>query len=836
MTTTNGMMAADALQTVPLASVSVGRGYQTDYLPKKPPQAATDTATTTTPITFEDIGSYPGRTCVGNVGAPSKMCFSPNDESVVFLGTSSSALMNGSGKKKKDDNDNDGALLTTQKLWKMRIMGKNHNNDNDDDDEFDTDAKELAKPPRGVGEEDTLSEEEKLRRERTRQLHTGITSFEYSEEGTLLCPVGNDLFIIHKEEEKIDSNSNSNILTKLVDSSDLPGSVLDPHISSDGNLVVFCCEKELYACSTTAGSNNECKQITSDARGTSFTNGLADFVAMEEMERYRGFWIKIIIILSAGDPNPIVRLGLVNVKTTKTRWLDVSSPFGSDMYLARVQWGKGGSSQEGQSQHMLVQVMNREQTELVLLRFDIPNDDEETSTSTTTPTPMLVGKEILREKRSSSEWINLHDMLVPLSETVGGGFLWASERTGYNHLYRYDDEGNLLSTITSGDDWMVEETSASLIDEEANLVYFMGTRDGAKERHLYCTSLNGITNGSDNAGIRRVTPECGTHNVLAFDHKKRSFIDSWSSVTCPTRVAVRSLKDGSILRLLFDGSQDEKVRSLNLKAPEWFTIPAPALESDHDSDDDDDKVVNLHGAIYKPDESVYGPGPYPGIVSVYGGPHAQLVADTWGMTADLRAQRLRSQGYAVIKLDNRGSGRRGLPFETPIKYDMGNIEVLDQAAGVEHCIQQGIVKKSDTGGAVGIYGWSYGGYMSAMCLAKRPDIFKVGVAGAMVSSWDGYDTCYTERYMGTPQSNPTGYEKSSVMAHAENIMGSLLIVHGLIDENVHFRHSARFINSLIKARKHYELLLFPDERHVPRGLDDKVFMEERIASFFERCM
>mmetsp|Transcript_260 Transcript_260/g.474 ORF Transcript_260/g.474 Transcript_260/m.474 type:complete len:243 (+) Transcript_260:1897-2625(+) len=240
----------------------------------------------------------------------------------------------------------------------------------------------------------------------------------------------------------------------------------------------------------------------------------------------------------------------------------------------------------------------------------------------------------------------------------------------------------------------------------------------------------------------------------------------------------------------------------------------------------------LHGAIYKPDPESYGDGPYPTVVSVYGGPHAQMVTDSYGMTVDLRAQRLRAQGYAVLKIDNRGSARRGLDFETAIRYDMGNLEVEDQAKAVQHWVEKGVVDPE----RVAIYGWSYGGYMSAMCLAKRPDVFKVAVAGAMVSSWDGYDTCYTERYMGTPASNPEGYARSEVMAYVDNIEGSLLLVHGLIDENVHFRHTARLINSLIKARKQYELLLFPDERHVPRGLDDKIFMEERISSFLERCL
>ena len=157
---------------------------------------------------------------------------------------------------------------------------------------------------------------------------------------------------------------------------------------------------------------------------------------------------------------------------------------------------------------------------------------------------------------------------------------------------------------------------------------------------------------------------------------------------------------------------------------------------------------------------------------------------------------------------------------------------VNQVNVVGHWTEKGIANREP----VGIYGCSYGRYMSAMCLAKCLEIFKVAVAGAMVSSWDCYDTCYTERYMRTPQLNPDGYARSAVMPYVEQIKGSILIVHGLIDENVHFRHSARLISALIKAQKHYELLLFPDERHVPRGLADKVFMEQRIASFFERCL
>ena len=193
----------------------------------------------------------------------------------------------------------------------------------------------------------------------------------------------------------------------------------------------------------------------------------------------------------------------------------------------------------------------------------------------------------------------------------------------------------------------------------------------------------------------------------------------------------------------------------------------------------------------------------------------------------MRAQYLRSLGYLIFVLDNRGSARRGLAFEGTIKHDMGHFEVQDQVDGVRWLVEQGLTDP----GRVAIYGWSYGGYMSAMCLARASETFRVAVAGAPVTAWDGYDTHYTERYMGTPQNNPQGYQQASVMAHVASLQGKLMLVHGLIDENVQFRHTARLINALIQARKPYELLLFPDERHMPRKLADRIYMEELIRNF-----
>ena len=215
----------------------------------------------------------------------------------------------------------------------------------------------------------------------------------------------------------------------------------------------------------------------------------------------------------------------------------------------------------------------------------------------------------------------------------------------------------------------------------------------------------------------RVTQADGMHSILAVDHAKAQFIDCWSNLTTPFRVDVCSLKDGALIRTIYDGSTDAKVGELGLTPPTPFQVRSG------------DDMADLHGVLYTPDEVVHGAGPYPTLVSVYGGPHAQTVTNAWTCTADLRAQRLRSQGYLVIKLDNRGAARRGLAFEGALQHDMGNIEVMDQVSGVEHCISSGLAEK----GRVGIYGWSYGGYMSAMCLAKRPDVFCAAVAGAPVS-------------------------------------------------------------------------------------------------------
>ncbi len=711
---------------------------------------------------IEEIARYP----LPGMAIPGALAFSPDDRLITYLLSSNESL--------------------TRELYAF--------------DPATGQQRPLVAPEGGGTTEENVSLEEALRRERLRQRELGVTQYAWSQQqNRILIPLQGSLYV----QDGADA-----ALRKIVDGADAPA--LAAQFSPDGNWVAYVQGAEVYVVPVEGGAP---RQLTHGVPGTGKTHGLAEYIAQEEMHRGEGFWwshdSKRIAFTEvdethigtyrivhqgkdvvgegaqedhrypfAGEANAHVRLGVVSIEGGEPVWMDLGLE--EDGYLARVQWFPDGS--------LAAQVENREQSALELVRLD----------------PGTGGRTVLLDE-TSDVWINLHDMLKPLEQGVGeaaGGFIWASERTGFRHLYLYDKDGHLIRSLTSGD-WMVDEVVG--VDERRETVYFTGTRESALEKQLYAVALSG-------GEPRRISEEPGVHSAI-LDHAFEHYIDVHHAVDRPPTVLLRSLADGSAVRTIY-AKPDPRVAELALQPPELVTLRSR------------DGAL-LHGAIYHPPER-FGPGPCPTIVSVYGGPHAQTVTNSWTMTVNMRAQYLRSLGFLVFMLDNRGSARRGLAFEGAIKYDMGHVEVEDQVDGVRWLVDQGLADQE----RVGVYGWSYGGYMAAMCLARAPETFKVAVAGAPVTHWDGYDTHYTERYMGTPQSNPRGYDESSVMRHVPGIRGSLMLVHGLIDENVHFRHTARLINALIKVRKPYDLLLFPDERHMPRGSADRVFMEERIRDYF----
>ncbi|KAI4307112.1 hypothetical protein L6164_030332 [Bauhinia variegata] len=675
----------------------------------------------------------------------------------------------------------------------------------------------LFSPPDGGLDEGNISLEEKLWRERLRERGLGVTRYEWvktsSKRKAIMVPLPAGDISYSKAELRLRNTPCSPII--------------DPHLSPDGSMLAYIRDSELYVLSLLS---DESKQLAYGAKGNGLTHGLAEYIAQEEMDRKTGYWwsldskyiaftevdsseIPLFRIMHqgkssfgseaqedhpypfAGVSNVKVRLGVVPVAGGSVSWMDFlcggrDQQNNDEEYLARVNWMYGNI--------LTAQVLNRQHTKIKIIKFDIRTGQRKT---------------ILEEENST--WINIHDCFIPLDKGVAkfsGGFIWASEKTGFRHLYLHDANGTCLGPITEGE-WMVEQIAG--VNEATGLIYFTGTLHGPLESNLYYTKL--FVDGSQQLQAPvRLTHGKGKHVIL--DHHMRSFVDINDSLDCPPRVLLRSLEDGSTIMPLFEQPVTiPRFKRLQLEPPEMVEIQAK-------------DGTPLYGALYKPDASRFGPPPYKTMINVYGGPCVQLVSNSWTSSVDMRAQYLRSQGILVWKLDNRGTARRGLKFEGCIKHNLGQIDADDQLTGAEWLVKQGLAKA----GHIGLYGWSYGGYLSAMALLRYPDFFKCGIAGAPVTSWDGYDTFYTEKYMGLQSENQSGYESGSVLQHVHGMKGRLMIVHGMIDENVHFRHTARLVNALMAAGKPYDLVIFPDERHMPRRHRDRVYMEERIWDFIDK--
>lgn len=723
-------------------------------------------------VTFEDIAHLP----LPGMNAPVMPRFSPDGRYLCYLYSAEGTL--------------------TRELWAYdRETGR----------EF-----RLLAPVAGGDSDATVSREEALRRERQRQMASGVTSYAWSERGdTLLVPARGGVYVRRGAEGE----------PRLV----AEGGCIDPKLSPDGRRVAFVRDGELYALDLEP-EGGEARRLTFDASAADEhgdrprTNGLAEFIAQEEMGRASGYWwspdgdwlayeqvdaspVSVFLIPHpgadaidleahrypfAGKANVRVRLGVVQADGGETRWLSMSDE--PDCYLARVNWTPDGK--------LLVQVQSRDQTRLDLIRFD-----------------PATGKRTFLFQERCAPWLNLTDDLRFLHREDAPPeqyqILWSAEREGRRSLYLYEPDGQ-----PAGDGRPIAETAlrgvsideVRALDSERGDVFVEGWDDTPTERHLFRVSI-------DMGSVERLSTEPGTHRaVLAPDFQ--CYADSFSSLNSPPGVTLRTIDGSIVARLQSDALPDERLAALQLSPPELLTIAARDGET-------------LHAALYRT-AALPVSGAAPVVVQVYGGPHAQTVTNEWALTANMRAHLLTEAGFHVFRLDNRGSARRGLAFEGAIAGNLGDLEVRDQVDGVRYLAALPGVDAKRTG----VYGWSYGGYMALMCLARAPEVFKVGVAGAPVTHWDGYDTHYTEQYMGHPAANVEGYQRSSVLAHAGNIRGALLLVHGAIDENVHFRHTARLINALVAAGVPYDLMLFPEERHSPRREEDRVYMERRIFEFF----
>ncbi|RUL89804.1 S9 family peptidase [Tautonia sociabilis] len=651
----------------------------------------------------------------------------------------------------------------------------------------------VARPPGEGNTDENVSPEEALRRERMRLRDTGISQIVRSPtEDASLLPLNGDLYLLRGDGP----------LRRLTETE---APEIDPKFSPDGSRVGFVRAGELYVLDVETGAET---RLTGDA-AEGVSNGLAEFIAQEELGRSTGFWwspdgsriafqqtderhIPEFVIVHQGDDTPSteshrypfagaenarVRLGVVASTGGEPQWLDVAED-GEEAYLARVCWDGPG--------HLLVQVLPRDQKSLRLVRIDVETNERST----------LV-------EETSRSWVNLHDDLALVPGT--GEIVWSTERSGFRHLMLLDREGKPIRALTSGE-WPVD--ALVHLDPDRREVWFLAGRESPLRRDLYRVSLDG-------GPVELVTAGEGYCSDAVVSPDADQFVATVSSTNRPPVSTLRD-RSGRVLATLADSGTDPRLSALDLIRPRLLKFTNRDGET-------------LFGAYYEP-RSVDLGVKAPLVVLVYGGPHVQRVTDSWALTADMTAQYLSALGFAVWKCDNRGSSRRGLAFESALDRNLGTVEVLDQVDGVRFVCST--VPSADPD-RVGITGGSYGGYMTIRSLLLAPEVFDAGVAIAPVTDWDGYDTGYTERYMGTPADNPEGYASSSVLDKADRLKGDLLLIHGLLDENVHFRHTARLVSALIRAGKPFEVLPIPDERHSTRKRENRRAILDRTARFFE---
>ena len=529
--------------------------------------------------------------------------------------------------------------------------------------------------------------------------------------------------------------------------------------------------------------------------------GTADFLAQEEMHRFDGHWWSpddsaiafTRVDVSPVDPirrfgaggletvrqrypfagaaNPTVELGRYLLDSGETGWLDYRDD--PDDYLARV--GFAG-------RRLILQVQNRAQDRL-RIKVVSPHRQE--------------GRLLFEE--TSETWINLNDNFIPLGEA---DYLLTSDRDGFNHLYRHCD--GRLEQLTHGAGYIEKVVHA---DSDRALV--TGWFETPVERHLYAVAL-------DTGEVSQLTPP-GWHEVAASKDGQTLF-DCCSDLGNPGEI--RSRRGSAPFRTLsktrIDGSHPYHEYLDGHATPTLGSLEAADGQT-------------LHYRLTQPraDETPAPDSGFPLVVWVYGGPGAQMVRNAW---PPLAVQLFSQNGFGVLELDNRGTANRGRAFEAPLFRRLGDAEVRDQAAGARHAAGLDWVD----GNRIGVFGHSYGGYMTLMCLAKAPEIFRAGVSVAPVTDWRLYDTHYTERYLGHPDDNPEGYETSSVFPWLDNLRGKLLVMHGMADDNVLYAHTMKLQRALQQRNKGFELMTYPGSKHALQERDVSIHRFNLILDFFRR--
>jgi dipeptidyl-peptidase 4 len=584
-----------------------------------------------------------------------------------------------------------------------------------------------------------------------------------------------------------------------------PDASEDPKFSADGSQIAYVRKHNLYVQAVKGGKT---RQLTDD-NDENILDGEVDWVYAEELSvRSNYFWspdgrdiaylqmneksvptypitdwlpthpkVDMEKYPKAGDPNPVVRLGVVEAKGGKTKWIDLTKD--SDTYVPRFGWVRDGI--------LWAEVLNRAQDTMDLYFVETKSGHS---------------RKVLTET-SKDAWVNVNDDFRILS--TGDRFVWSSWRDGHTHLYLYSfdkrdplsDEAHLDRQLEQGD---YDVLGVEALDEQA--VYFTANQGDYRQQHAFSVKFDGTD-------FHRLSQGNGFHEATFSDDAKH-WLDRYSSALSPPRLSLCA--SGGPCSAIWES---RSVADYGLVAPTFLEFKA------------DDGTV-LYGQLFLPPEAP--PGKIPLIVNIYGGPAGQLVRDAWAGATELFHQILLRKGFAVFTVDNRGTPNRGRKFSAATRGQFGGIELKDQLTSLEQLFAQYPQLDKDR---VAIWGWSNGASMTLYALTHS-EAFKAGVAVAPVTDWHDYDSIYTERYLGLPKQNAKGYDDSSLPRAADKLNGALLLVHGTSDDNVHLQNSIQMIDALIKAQKQFRLMVYPNKTHGIAGKAARTHLFQMIEDHFER--
>lgn len=593
-------------------------------------------------------------------------------------------------------------------------------------------------------------------------------------------------------------NAQSQSLVKIADHK-----ILQPTFSKDGKKIAYAYNNNLFIYDI---QDKQTTQVTFDGKKNHIINGISDWVYEEEFGIVRMFdWSKDSDKLAyvkfdetnvpeysmdiygnglyptqqtfkypkAGEENSLVSLEIYDLASKKTKTVDLSEF--EDFYIPRIKW-------TNDNQFLSAQVINRHQNDLKLYFIDGTTAQKNLILNETDPAYVDI------------QTINFQD---------NNDFVWLSERDGYNHLYYYNKNGELINQITNGN-WEVSNYYG--IDPKGKKVYFQSVENGPIYRDIYSIDIDGKNK-------KQLSNLKGTNSAI-FSPNYDLFINIHSSTTSAPSYTLKDTKNAKVIKEVLNNKElEQQVIPYNLPKKEFIEIPTT-------------NGVMLNAWMMKPAD--FDPNKqYPVFMYQYSGPGSQNVADKWFDSNDYWHAMLTQKGYIVVTVDPRGTGFRGADFKKVTQNELGKYEVEDQINAAKFLGNQNYIDAS----RIGIWGWSYGGFMSSNCLLQAPDVFKLAIAVAPVTNWRYYDTIYTERYMKTPQENPTGYDLNSPNTYAKNLEGRYLLIHGSADDNVHVQNAMSMIQALVLEGKDFDWLIYPDRDHGIHGGKTRYQLYNKMTDF-----